>query len=77
KDSDNDGLPDWEEALYGTDPHNAHSISPTLTDGQAVAEGLIKPQMSIASSSPQNILDSIPGQLPADGSLTQQFSQDF
>ncbi len=29
------------------------------------------------SSSPQDIVDSIPGQLPAQGTLTQQFSQDF
>jgi hypothetical protein len=79
KDSDGDGLPDWQEALYGTDPHNAHSVSPTLTDGQAVAQGLVKPKLSTAtaSSSPADIQASIPGQLPGTGSLTEQFSQEF
>jgi hypothetical protein len=81
KDSDGDGLPDWEEALYGTDPNNPHSFSPTLTDGQAVAEGLIKPKFSstipTASTTPADIQDSIPGQIPAENTLTAQFSEDF
>ncbi len=25
RDADGDGLPDWEEALYGTDTHQSHS----------------------------------------------------
>jgi len=79
KDTDADGLPDWEEALYGTDPHNAHSVSQTLTDGEAVAQGMVTPKAAgtDASSTPADIEASIPGQLPADGSLTQQFAQEF
>ncbi|MBI3572198.1 hypothetical protein HY091_01525 [Candidatus Kaiserbacteria bacterium] len=44
KDSDNDGLPDWEEALYGTDPNNPDSRGLGMTDGDAVAKGLIVPK---------------------------------
>jgi hypothetical protein len=75
KDSDNDGLPDWEEALYGTDPHNAHSISPTLTDGQEVSEGLIKPKFLSQAPSSITPAATLPGQAPAPDSLTDQFSQ--
>jgi hypothetical protein len=80
KDTDNDGLPDWQEALYGTDPNNPHSVDPTLTDGEAVAKGLVKPKFSTNLSSTQTaqqVLDSIPGPTPADNSLTAQFSQQF
>src|SRR3990167_5251431 len=44
KDSDSDGLPDWEEALYGTDPHNQDSFHLGMSDGEAVAKGLIVPK---------------------------------
>jgi hypothetical protein len=44
QDSDHDGLPDWEEALYGTDPKNADTNGLGMTDGEAVAQGLIVPQ---------------------------------
>ena len=33
KDSDGDGLPDWEEALFGTNPHNPD------TDGDGTSDG--------------------------------------
>lgn len=35
-DSDNDGLPDWEEALYKTDPHNPDTDGDGTTDGDEV-----------------------------------------
>ena len=38
-DSDHDGLPDWEEALYGTDPHNPDTDGDGTSDGKEVAEG--------------------------------------
>jgi hypothetical protein len=44
KDSDSDGLPDWQEALYGTDPHKTDSLNLGITDGDAVAKGLIVPK---------------------------------
>ncbi len=36
KDSDNDGLKDWEEALYGTDPQNADSNGNGIVDSAEV-----------------------------------------
>lgn len=33
-DSDNDGLPDWEETLYGTDPQNSDTDNDGTTDGK-------------------------------------------
>lgn len=39
KDSDNDGLADWEEALWGTDPQNPDTDSDGTPDGDEVKEG--------------------------------------
>ncbi len=39
KDSDNDGLKDWEEALWKTDPQNPDSDGDGTPDGEEVAEG--------------------------------------
>ncbi len=39
KDSDGDGLPDWEEQLRGTDPHNPDTDGDGVSDGQEVAQG--------------------------------------
>jgi hypothetical protein len=77
RDSDGDGLPDWEEALYGLDPHNAHSFSPDMTDGEAVARGLVKPKFLISdtASSTASTTDDLDGSVSAPGSLTAQFSQ--
>lgn len=36
-DSDGDGLPDWEEALWGTDPHARDSDRDGVPDGKEVA----------------------------------------
>jgi len=71
KDSDTDGLPDWEEALYGTDPHNPDSFKLGMTDGEAVAKGLIVPKaiadIPIATSTPNT----------SDNTLTDAFTQNF
>jgi hypothetical protein len=80
KDSDGDGLPDWEEELYGLDPNNSHSFSPNMTDGEAVARGLVKPKFSIsdnASDATSTIedTDDLDGVNASAGSLTDQFSQ--
>lgn len=71
KDSDNDGLPDWEEALYGTDAHNADSFNLGMTDGEAVAKGLIVPK-AIA-----NIQSATSTSATGNGTLTSAFAQDF
>lgn len=75
KDTDADGLPDWQEALYGTDPVNPNSFSAELTDGEAVAQGLLTPQ-SLASKVPKDE-GMISGLDVADDSLTARFSREF
>lgn len=39
KDSDGDGLMDWEELLWGTDPHNPDTDGDGISDGDEVSEG--------------------------------------
>lgn len=39
KDSDGDGLKDWEEVLLGTDPHNPDTDGDGTSDGKEVAAG--------------------------------------
>lgn len=39
KDSDSDGLPDWEEGLYGTNPNKADTDSDGTNDGKEVDLG--------------------------------------
>jgi hypothetical protein len=85
KDSDKDGLPDWQESLYGTDPQNADSFKLGMTDGDAVARGLIVPKAitdlpSGTSSTNPSPVDSLNPSLPpapADSTLTAQFAQTF
>jgi hypothetical protein len=78
KDSDSDGLADWEEALYGTSPNNSDSFNLGMTDGEAVAKGLIVPKaiadISVATSSPDSL--SSDGLPPAssEGTLTATFA---
>ncbi len=38
-DSDKDGLKDWEEQIYGTDPHNPDTDGDGTYDGEEVAQG--------------------------------------
>lgn len=76
KDSDSDGLTDWKEALYGTDPTNAHSFRADITDGEAVAQKLITPNIRGDGAS-AGIAVSIPGTAPAAGSVTEKFALSF
>lgn len=82
KDNDKDGLPDWEEPLYGTDPHNPDTFKLGITDGEAVAKGLIVPKaaadivMATSTNSVASIDPSLPSP-PADGTLTAAFAQNF
>lgn len=75
KDSDTDGLPDWQEALYGTDPLNAESFKAGVKDGDAVAQGLVEPKVSVRPEEEPTDLSSIPGTLPAPSSVTDRFAQ--
>ena len=83
KDSDGDGLPDWEEALYGTSPSMTDTFKLGMTDGEAVARGLIVPKaiadVTVITSSPATALfddPSLPAP-PADGTLTAAFAENF
>ncbi len=86
KDSNGDGLPDWEKTLYGI-PLNATTTDYFhlgMTDGQAVAKGLIVPKAvadlpaatstAVATSA---ALDSSLPAAPAQGTLTAAFSKTF
>lgn len=83
KDSDNDGLPDWQETLYGTDPHNPDTFHLGMTDGEAVARGLIVPKaitdvrMGSSTPSSSDYVDPSLPPAPADGTLTAQFAANF
>ncbi|MDD3531514.1 MAG: hypothetical protein PHV99_02925 [Candidatus Pacebacteria bacterium] len=71
KDSDNDGLPDWEETLYGTDAHTLDSFKLGMTDGVAVSKGLIVPkaiaEVTVATSTPAT----------DPGTITDAFAKNF
>lgn len=75
KDSDTDGLPDWQEALYGTNPLNPESFQQGIKDGEAVAQGLIEPKVMVRPEGETTDLDSIPGTVAAPSSLTDRFAQ--
>lgn len=84
KDSTGDGLPDWQKSLYGI-PLNATTtdyFGLGMTDGEAVAKGLIVPkaiadlQSSPTATTTNYTEDGLPPP-PADNTLTAQFSQSF
>lgn len=78
KDTDSDGLPDWQESLYGTNPENAHSVDQSLTDGEAVQQGKVEPKFKSETPRPEAVTsDQIPGDVPASGSLTDRFAKEF
>lgn len=81
KDSDADGLPNWQESLYGTDPDVADTFKLGMTDGAAVSQGLIVPKAitdvrTPESSSGESSGDGLPPP-PAEGTLTAQFAETF
>jgi len=85
KDSDGDGLPDWEETLYGADPQNPDSFGLNMTDGEAVAKGLIVPKAiadvpaAPTTSASNNDIDYKAYGLtaPTEGTLTDAFAKNF
>lgn len=83
RDSDGDGLPDWEEALYGTDPRTTDTFKLGMLDGEAVSRGLIVPKaiadITVATSSPDVslIVDPSLPPAPAEGTLTAAFAENF
>lgn len=83
RDLDNDNLPDWEESLYGTDPRIGDTFKLGMTDGEAVARGLIVPKaiadIRVATTSPDGsrIVDLSLPPVAAEGTLTSLFAQNF
>jgi len=77
KDSDSDGLPDWQETLYGSDPENAHSIDPNLTDRQAVDQGLVEPKFRSEELAVEDIPDIAGATSVAPDTLTDRFARSF
>ena len=80
KDTDSDGLPDWQEELYGADPKDAHSLDPVLSDKEAVDQGAVAPRFVSEAPvetrpSPESYFDGEPG--PAAGSYTEEFARRF
>ena len=81
KDTDGDGLSDWEEALYGTSPSIVDTSNLGMTDGEAVARGLIVP-ISIADIPPAPSSPASAGSgglppAPREGTLTAAFAKTF
>lgn len=77
KDSDNDELPDWQEVLYGSDPEDAHSIDETLTDREAVDQGLVEPRFRSEEPVPVKIDDLSGATSVAPGTVTDRFARVF
>jgi hypothetical protein len=59
QDSDNDGLKDWEETLWGTDPHNPDTDGDGTPDGEEVDAG-----RNPTVPGPEDMLDLENGELP-------------
>lgn len=75
KDTDSDGLADWQEDLYGSDPANPRSIDRSMTDKEAVDAG--KAELRFKSEEPEISLGSVPGIEAAPNTLTERFAQEF
>ena len=84
RDSNGDGLPDWQGSLYGIplDSPTADYFNLGMTNGEAVARGLIVPKavadIAIATSSGQSVIvdPSLPSASP-EGTLTDTFAKNF
>ncbi len=79
KDTDKDGLADWEELLYGTDPKNPDSKGLGMKDGEAVEKGLLVPKAISPAPAIETKEASGGGSIsgaPA-GTLTDSFARKF
>lgn len=75
KDSDADGLKDWEEAIFRTDPYNKDTDNDGADDSTEISHGRdpLKPGPNdlVATSTPLNAAGENPGQSP---NLTQRLA---
>ncbi len=76
KDTDADGLPDWEEVLYKTDPANPNSVSQEMTDGEAVAKGLVAPRFK-TEGTVEGDMSGLLEIYASSGTVTDKFSRKF
>lgn len=76
RDTDSDGLPDWQESLYGTDPNNAYSFSLEITDGEAADQGLLEPKFRTDLSGLAGSTD-VPGVGAGADTVTGAFARDL
>ncbi|MDB5264985.1 MAG: hypothetical protein JWN64_556 [Parcubacteria group bacterium] len=74
KDTDGDQLPDWQEALYGTDPNNPESVRKGTKDGDAVSQGLVKPKVLTATST-SLVNTPVPGVNAGPTTVTDRFAR--
>lgn len=85
KDSDGDGLPDWEEVLYGTDANMVDTFTLGMTDGDAVAKGLVVPKaiadisIETSTSKAKSDIDYAAQGVtaPTEGTLTDVFAKNI
>lgn len=83
RDSNGDGLPDWEKALYGipVDSTTTDYFHLGMTDGEAVARGLIVPKAiaDVPLATSTGVVTTSPdAPAPAaSGSLTDTFAKNF
>jgi hypothetical protein len=58
-DSDNDGLPDWKEALYGTNPNKADTDGDGTNDGDEIAQNRdpLKKNTALFGQEPNDKID--------------------
>jgi hypothetical protein len=77
KDSDNDGLKDWEEALWKTDPNNPDTDGDNTPDGQEIKENR-NPLLAGKNDKLENPkLEKTETSVNEPSSLTDVFSQQF
>jgi len=82
RDSNGDGLPDWEKSLYGIplDSTTTDYFHLGMTDGEAVARGLIVPKAIADVPAATSTVAPPPPNVPraaASGTLTDTFAKNF
>lgn len=74
KDTDGDGLKDWQEVVYGTDPENAQSVQAGMSDSEALENGLIKPRFE-SNTEEATLSNDVPGINALPNTLTDKFAR--